>query len=151
MNYEKIIARYSTGGIMKKLISLLGLLFMATTIFAQSFTLKTADNNPCKITLEGDFIIIEETLYGGYINRITIPKTKFTATKELVSFEEGCKAVVNNPPYMETSDNICIIEDQNNPSVVGYLSSNAVYHQKIIVGIWLNKKDIQAIAKKLKL
>lgn len=136
---------------MKKIITLLGLLFLATAVFAQTFTLKTADKNPCKITLEGDFIIIEETLLGGYINRITIPKNKFTATKELVSFEEGCKAVVNNPPYMETSDNIYIIEDQNDSSVVGYLSSMAVYQQKIIMGIWLNKKDIQAIAKKLKL
>ena len=136
---------------MKKLISLLGLLFLATVVFAQSFTLKTADKNPCKITLEGDFIIIEETLLGGYINRITIPKTKFTATKVLVSSDEGCKSVVNNPAYMETTDNIYIIEDQNDPNVVGYLSSMAVYQQKIIMGIWLNKKDIQAIAKKLKL
>lgn len=136
---------------MKKLISLLGLLFLATVVFAQSFTLKTADKNPCKITLEGDFIIIEETLLGGYINRITIPKTKFTATKVLVSSDEGCKSVINNPAYMETTDNIYIIEDQNDPNVVGYLSSMAVYQQKIIMGIWLNKKDIQAIAKKLKL
>ena len=33
---------------MKKLISLLGLLFLATAVFAQTFTLKTADKNPCK-------------------------------------------------------------------------------------------------------
>ena len=136
---------------MKKLISLLGMFILATAVFAQSFTLKTADKNPCKITLDGDFIIIEETLLGGYISRITIPKTRFTANNILVSFEEGCKAVVNNPLYMETSDNIYIVEEQNNPSVIGYLSSNAVYHQKIIMGIWLNKKDIEAIAKKLKL
>ena len=136
---------------MKNLISLLGLLFLTTAIFAQSFTLTTADKTPCKITLDGDFIIIEETLLGGNINRITIPKTKFTATKILVSSEEGCKSVINNPSYMETTDNIYIIEDQNNPQVVGYLSSMAVYHQKIIMGIWLNKKDIEAIAKKLKL
>ena len=136
---------------MKKLISLLGLLFLATTVFAQSFTLKTADKTPCKITLNGDFIIIEETLLGGYINRITIPKNRFTETKAMVPVEEGCKSVINNPSYMETTDNIIIVEDSNNPSVIGYLSSMAVYQQKIIMGIWLNKKDIEAIAKKLKL
>lgn len=136
---------------MKKTISLLGLLFLATAVFAQSFTLKTADKTPCKITLNGDFIIIEETLFGGYINRITIPKTKFTKTKILVSSEEGCKSVVNNPPYMETSDNIYIIEDQNNPQVIGYLSFRAVHRQETIMGIWLKKKDVEAIAKKLKL
>ncbi|MBB5217956.1 hypothetical protein DYE49_07595 [Treponema rectale] len=136
---------------MKKLISLLGLLFLATAVFAQTFTLKTADKNPCKITLDGDFIIIEETLLGGYINRITLPKTKFTAIKTMVPTEEGCKSVINNPPYMETTDNIYIVEEQNNPQVIGYLSSMAVYQQKIIMGIWLNKKDIEAIAKKLKL
>ena len=136
---------------MKKLISLLGVLFLATAVFAQSFTLKTADKNPCKITLNGDFIIIEETLLGGYINRITLPKTKFTAIKTMVPTAEGCKSVINNPPYMETTDNIYIVEEQNNPQVIGYLSSMAVYQQKIIMGIWLNKKDIDAIAKKLKL
>ena len=136
---------------MKKIISLLALLFLTTVVFAQSFTLKTADKNPCKITLDGDFIIIEETLLGGYINRITIPKTKFTETKAMISSEEGCKSVINNPAYMETTDNIYIIEDQNNPQVIGYLSSMAVYQQKIIMGIWLNKKDIETIAKKLKL
>ena len=136
---------------MKKIISLLALLFLTTVVFAQSFTLKTADKNPCKITLDGDFIIIEETLLGGYINRITIPKTKFTAIKTMVPTEEGCKSVINNPPYMETTDNIYIVEEQNNPQVIGYLSSMAVYQQKIIMGIWLNKKDIDAIAKKLKL
>jgi len=136
---------------MKKLISLLGVFILATAVFAQSFTLKTADKNPCKITLNGDFIIIEETLLGGYINRITIPKTKFTAIKTMVSFEEGCKSVINNLPYMETTDSIYIVEEQNNPQVIGYLSSMAVYQQKIIMGIWLNKKDIDAIAKKLKL
>ena len=136
---------------MKKLISLLGVFILATTVFAQTFTLKTADKNPCKITLNGDFIIIEETLLGGYINRITLPKTKFTAIKTMVPTEEGCKSVINNPPYMETTDNIYIVEEQNNPQVIGYLSSMAVYQQKIIMGIWLNKKDIDAIAKKLKL
>lgn len=136
---------------MKKLISLLGVLFLATTVFAQTFTLKTADKTPCKITLNGDFIIIEETLLGGYINRITIPKNRFTETKAMVPVEEGCKSVINNPSYMETTDNIIIVEDSNNPSVIGYLSSMAVYQQKIIMGIWLNKKDIEAIAKKLKL
>ena len=136
---------------MKKLISLLGLLFLATSVFAQTFTLKTADKTPCKITLNGDFIIIEETLLGGYINRITIPKNRFTETKAMVPVEEGCKSVINNPSYMETTDNIIIVEDSNNPSVIGYLSGMAVYQQKIIMGIWLNKKDIEAIAKKLKL
>ena len=136
---------------MKKLISLLGVLFLATSVFAQTFTLKTADKTPCKITLNGDFIIIEETLLGGYINRITIPKNRFTETKTMVPVEEGCKSVINNPSYMETTDNIIIVEDSNNPSVIGYLSSMAVYQQKIIMGIWLNKKDIEAIAKKLKL
>ena len=52
---------------------------------------------------------------------------------------------------METTDNIYIVEAQNNPSIIGFLSSNAVYHDKIILGIWLNKKDIEEIAKKLKL
>ena len=118
---------------MKKIISLLALLFLTTVVFAQSFTLKTADKNPCKIILENDFIIIEETLLGGYINRITIPKTKFTAIKTMVSFEEGCKSVINNPPYMETTDSIYIVEEQNNPQVIGYLSSMAVYQQKIIM------------------
>lgn len=136
---------------MKKIISLLALLFLTTVVFAQSFTLKTADKNPCKITLNGDFIIIEETLLGGYINRITLPKTKFTAIKTMVPTEEGCKSVINNPPYMETTDNIYIVEEQNNPQVIGYLSSMAVYQQKIIMGIWLNKKDIETIAKKLRL
>lgn len=58
---------------MKKLISLLGLLLIASAVFAQKFELKTADKTPCTITLNGDFIVIEETLFGGYINRITIP------------------------------------------------------------------------------
>ena len=55
---------------MKKIISFLGLLFIATAVFAQSFTLKTADKTPCTVTLNGDFIVIEETLLGGYITRI---------------------------------------------------------------------------------
>lgn len=32
---------------MKKLISLLAVLVIATAVFAQSFKLKTADNTPC--------------------------------------------------------------------------------------------------------
>ena len=72
---------------MKKLISLLGLLLIASAVFAQSFTLKTADKTPCTITLNVDFIVIEETLLGGYINRITIPKSQFTSTKAKIDSE----------------------------------------------------------------
>ena len=52
---------------------------------------------------------------------------------------------------MESSDLIYIMEDSNNTSIIGYLSGRAVYQQKSINGIWLYKKDIAAIAKKLKL
>lgn len=136
---------------MKKLISLLGLLLVASAIFAQSFTLKTADKTPCTITLDGDFIVIEESLFGGYINRITIPKSQFTSTKAKIDSEQGAKSVINNQPYMEFSDVIYIIEDQNNTSIVGFLSGRAVYQQNPVLGIWLYKKDIADIAKKLKL
>lgn len=136
---------------MKKLISLLGLLLIASAVFAQSFTLKTADKTPCTITLNGDFIVIEETLLGGYINRITIPKSQFTSTKAKIDSEQGGKSVINNKPFMESGDVIYIIEDQKNPSIVGFLSGRAVYQQNPVIGIWLYKKDIAAIAKKLKL
>lgn len=136
---------------MKKLISLLGLLLIGSAVFAQSFTLKTADKTPCTITLNGDFIVIEETLLGGYINRITIPKSQFTSTKAKIDSEQGGKSVINNKPFMESGDVIYIIEDQKNPSIVGFLSGRAVYQQNPVIGIWLYKKDIAAIAKKLKL
>lgn len=136
---------------MKKLISLLGLLLIASAVFAQSFTLKTADRTPCAITLNGDFITIEETLLGGYINRITIPKSQFTSTKAKIDSKQGGKSVINNKPFMESGDVIYIIEDQKNPSIVGFLSGRAVYQQNPVIGIWLYKKDIAAIAKKLKL
>ncbi len=136
---------------MKKLISLLGLVFIASALFAQSFTLKTADKTPCTITLDGDFIVIEEILFGGYVNRITIPKSQFTSTKAKIDSEQGAKSVINNQPYMEFSDVIYIIEDQNNTSIVGFLSGRAVYQQNPVLGIWLYKKDIADIAKKLKL
>lgn len=136
---------------MKKFISLLGLLLIASAVFAQSFTLKTADKTPCTITLNGDFIVIEETLLGGYINRITIPKSQFTSTKAKIDSEQGGKSVINNKPFMESCDVIYIIEDQKNPSIVGFLSGRAVYQQNPVIGIWLYKKDIAAIAKKLKL
>ncbi|MGN0756770.1 hypothetical protein [Treponema sp.] len=136
---------------MKKLISLLGLLLIASAVFAQSFTLKTADKTPCTITLNGDFIVIEETLLGGYINRITIPKSQFTSTKAKIDSEQGGKSVINNKPFMESSDIIYIMEDQKNSSIVGFLSGRAVYQQNPVIGIWLYKKDIAAIAKKLKL
>lgn len=136
---------------MKKLISLLGLLLIASAVFAQSFTLKTADKTPCTITLNGDFIVIEETLLGGYINRITIPKSQFTSTKAKIDSEQGGKSVINNKPFMESGDVIYIIEDQKNPSIVGFLSGRAVYQQNPVIGIWLYKKDIATIAKKLKL
>lgn len=136
---------------MKKLISLLGLLLIASAVFAQSFTLKTADKTPCTITLNGDFIVIEETLLGGYINRITIPKSQFTSTKAKIDSEQGGKSVINNKPFMESGDVIYIMEDQKNPSIVGFLSGRAVYQQNPVIGIWLYKKDIAAIAKKLKL
>ncbi len=136
---------------MKKLISLLGLLLIASAVFAQSFTLKTADKTPCTITLNGDFIVIEETLLGGYINRITIPKSQFTSTKAKIDSEQGGKSVINNKPFMESSDIIYIMEDQKNSSIVGFLSGRAVYQQNPVLGIWLYKKDIAAIAKKLKL
>ena len=89
---------------MKKFISLLGLLLIASAVFAQSFTLKTADKTPCTITLNGDFIVIEETLLGGYINRITIPKSQFTSTKAKIDSEQGGKSVINNKPFMESGD-----------------------------------------------
>ena len=136
---------------MKKFISLLGLLLIASAVFAQSLTLKTADKTPCTITLNGDFIVIEETLLGGYVNRITIPKSQFTSTKAKIDSEQGGKSVINNKPFMESGDVIYIIEDQKNPSIVGFLSGRAVYQQNPVIGIWLYKKDIAAIAKKLKL
>lgn len=136
---------------MKKLISLLGLLLIGSAVFAQSFTLKTADKTPCTITLNGDFIVIEETLLGGYINRITIPKSQFTSTKAKIDSEQGGKSVINNKPFMESGDVIYIMEDQKNSSIVGFLSGRAVYQQNPVLGIWLYKKDIAAIAKKLKL
>ncbi|MBQ1175813.1 MAG: hypothetical protein IIX56_05370 [Treponema sp.] len=52
---------------------------------------------------------------------------------------------------MESGDVIYIIEDQKNTSIVGFLSGRAYYQQNPVMGIWLYKKDIQAIAKKLKL
>ena len=136
---------------MKKLISLLGLLLVASALSAQSFTLKTADKTPCTITLDGDYVVIEESLFGGYINRITIPKSQFTSTKAKIDSEQGAKSVINNQPYMEFSDVIYIIEDQNNTSIVGFLSGRAVYQQNPVLGIWLYKKDIADIAKNLKL
>lgn len=136
---------------MKKIISFLGLLFIATAVFAQSFTLKTADKTPCTVTLNGDFIVIEETLLGDYITCITIPKSKFTSTGTKVTSDEGGKSVINNKPFMESGDVIYIIEDQKNTSIVGFLSGRAYYQQNPVMGIWLYKKDIQAIAKKLKL
>lgn len=136
---------------MKKLISLLGLLLIASAAFAQSFNLQTADKTPCTITLNGDFIVIKETLLGGYINRITIPKSQFTSTKAKIDSEQGGKSVINNKPFMESGDVIYIMEDQKNSSIVGFLSGRAVYQQNPVIGIWLYKKDIAAIAKKLKL
>lgn len=136
---------------MKKLISLLGLLLIASAVFAQSFTLKTADKTPCKITFNGDFVIIEETLLGGYINRITIPKSQFNSTKAKIDSEQGGKSVINNKPFMESGDVIYIMEDQKNSEIVGFVSGRAVYQQNPVIGIWLYKKDIAAIAKKLKL
>lgn len=136
---------------MKKFISLLGLLLIASAVFAQSFTLKTADKTPCTITLNGDFIVIEEILLGGYINRITIPKSQFTSTKAKIDSEQGGKSVINNKPFMESGDVIYIMEDQKNSEIVGFLSGRAVYQQNPVLGIWLYKNDIAAIAKKLKL
>lgn len=136
---------------MKKLASVFVMLIVAAAAFSQTYTLKTADKNPCKVTLSGDKIVIEETLSGGFINRITIPKSKFTETNAKVTSEEGGKSVINNKPHMEASDMIVITVDGNNNSVVGYLSSMALYQQKPIMGIWLYKKDIAFIAKKLKL
>ena len=52
---------------------------------------------------------------------------------------------------MESGDVIYIIEDQKNTSIVGFLAGRAYYQQNPVMGIWLYKKDIQAIAKKLKL
>lgn len=120
---------------MKKIISFLGLLFIATAVFAQSFTLKTADKTPCTVTLNGDFIVIEETLLGGYITRITIPKSKFTFTGTKVTSDEGGKSVINNKPFMESGDVIYIIEDQKNTSIVGFLSGRAYYQQNPVMGI----------------
>lgn len=136
---------------MKKNISLFGLLLIASAVFAQSFSLKTSDKTTCTVTLNGDFIVIEETLLGGYINRITIPKSQFTSTKAKIDSEQGGKSVINNQPFMESGDVIYIMEDQKNSSIVGFLSGRAVYQQNPVLGIWLYKKDIAAIAKKLKL
>ncbi len=94
---------------MKKLISLLWLLFIATAVFAQSFSVKTADKTPCTVTLNGEFIVIEETLLGGYITRITIPKSQFTSTKSKIGSKEGGKSIINNKPHMESGDVIYII------------------------------------------
>ena len=52
---------------------------------------------------------------------------------------------------MESGDVIYIMEDQKNSEIVGFLSGRAVYQQNPVLGIWLHKKDIAAIAKKLKL
>ena len=134
---------------MKKFVSLFVMALVAVATFSQSYSFKSADKNPCTVTLKGDFVVIEETLFGGYINRITIPKSKFTLTNGKVSSEEGGKSVINNQPHMEASDTIYFMEDQKNPSMVGYLSSMAVYQGKSIMGIWLYKKDIAFIAKKL--
>ena len=134
---------------MKKLFSFFGLLLIASAVFAQSFSLKTSDKTPCTVTLNGDFIVIEETLFGGYINRIT--KSQFTSTKAKIDSEHGGKSVINNKPFMESGDVIYIMEDQKNSSIVGFLSGRAVYQQNPVLGIWLYKKDIAAIAKKLKL
>lgn len=136
---------------MKKLFSFFGLLLIASAVFAQSFSLKTSDKTPCTVTLNGDFIVIEETLLGGYTNRITIPKLQFTSTKAKIDSEQGGKSVINNKPFMESGDVIYIMEDQKNSSIVGFLSGRAVYQQNPVLGIWLYKKDIAAIAKKLKL
>ena len=130
--------------------------FFWSTVYRNSsicsvFSLKTADKTPCTVTLNGDFIVIEETLLGGYITRITIPKSKFTSTGTKVTSDEGGKSVINNKPFMESGDVIYIIEDQKNTSIVGFLSGRAYYQQNPVMGIWLYKKDIQAIAKKLKL
>ena len=136
---------------MKKLLSVFFMTFVVSSMFAQSYSVKSADENPVKVTLKGETIVIEETLFGGYINRITIPKSKFTATKARVTAEEGGKSVINNQPHMEMTDMIYITENSNNPSMIGFLSSMAVYREECIMGIWLYKKDIAAIAKKLKL
>ena len=136
---------------MKKLFSFFGLLLIASAVFAQSFSLKTSDKTPYTVTLNGDFIVIEETLFGGYINRITIPKSQFTSTKAKIDSEQGGKSVINNKPFTESGDVIYIMEDQKNSEIVGFLSGRAVYQQNPVIGIWLYKKDIAAIAKKLKL
>ena len=65
--------------------------------------------------------------------------------------EQGGKSVINNQPFMESGDVIYIMEDQKNSSIVGFLSGRAVYQQNPVLGIWLYKKDIASIAKKLKL
>lgn len=40
---------------------------------------------------------------------------------------------------------------KKNTSIVGFLSGRAFYQQKSVIGIWLFKNDIAAVAKKLKL
>lgn len=50
---------------------------------------------------------------------------------------------------MESGDVIYIMEDQKNSEIVGFLSGRAVYQQNPVIGIWLYKKDIAAIAKKI--
>lgn len=134
---------------MKKNISVLLMVFVASVLFAQTYSLKTADKNPGTVTLDGEKIIIEETLFGGYINRIIIPKKEFTSIS--VRIDEGGRSVINNQPHMETSDIIYIIENLKDASIVGYLSGRAVHQQKYVNGIWLYKKDVARIAKKLNL
>ena len=80
-----------------------------------------------------------------------LSKSQFTSTKAKIDSEQGGKSVINNQPFMESGDVIYIMEDQKNSSIVGFLSGRAVYQQNPVLGIWLYKKDIASIAKKLKL
>lgn len=135
----------------RKAILAVLLIFSTVLSFAQTYSLKTADGEKCTVTLDGDFVSITEPFFGGYLNKIVIPKKYFHSTSEkiLVSFEEGARSVINNPPYMETHDSIFIIENKTDTTIMGFLSGMAVYHMQIIQGIWLYKKDVDEIARKL--
>ena len=140
---------------MKRRISVVFMLILVLLpVFAQSYSLETVYNNQCSVILDGEYIVIQELLFGGYVNKVTIPKEYFKSPTEtiMVSFETGSKSVINNPSYMEFEDSIYIVkstERLNNAELIGFLSVNAVYHSKYVDGIWLYKRDVDSIAEKL--
>ena len=68
---------------MKRNITLAALLIFSTVLsFAQTYSLKTTDGEKCTVTLDGDFVSITEPFFGGYLNKIVIPKKYFHSTSE---------------------------------------------------------------------